>query len=167
MPAALTPSQILALESNRGALEAVAAAQGVEAAELAALATSDDPLGPFTKSPLNPVINSGHETCMFPFKDGVAALVALDGPEKNTIQWSPDGEKLAFGAHIEELDDEGMEELRHQSELEHGHLAPLVPHGSRDVLVVSHVVIDRRGVGQREELQRQVLLPGSICGRDP
>ena len=55
------------------------------------VAFSDNPLGPFEASKLNPVINSGHETCMFPFRDGVAALVALDGPEKNTIQWSPDG----------------------------------------------------------------------------
>ena len=49
------------------------------------------PLGPFTKSPLNPVLNSGHETCMWPWKTGVAALVSLDGPEKNTIQYAPDG----------------------------------------------------------------------------
>ena len=32
--------------------------------------------------------------CMFPWKDGVAALVALDGPEKNTIQYAPDGENF-------------------------------------------------------------------------
>ena len=58
------------------------------------VAFSDNPLGPFEASKLNPVINSGHETCMFPFKDGLAALVALVGPEKNTIQWSPDGENF-------------------------------------------------------------------------
>ena len=28
---------------------------------------ADDPLGPFEASSLNPVINSGHETCMFPW----------------------------------------------------------------------------------------------------
>jgi hypothetical protein len=55
------------------------------------VATADHPLGPFVKSPLNPVINSGHETCMWPWKAGIAALVALDGPEKNTIQYAPDG----------------------------------------------------------------------------
>jgi len=55
------------------------------------VAIADDPLGPFKKSPLNPVINSGHETCMFPFKGGVAAIVSLDGPEKNTVQYAPDG----------------------------------------------------------------------------
>ncbi|MCP4856161.1 MAG: family 43 glycosylhydrolase [Fuerstiella sp.] len=55
---------------------------------------ADDPLGPFIPSRLNPVINSGHETCMWPWKGGVAALVALDGPEKNTIQFAPDGENF-------------------------------------------------------------------------
>ena len=54
------------------------------------LAMADDPLGPFVKSPLNPVLNSGHETCMWPWKSGVAALVSLDGPEKNTIQYAAD-----------------------------------------------------------------------------
>ena len=60
-----------------------------------------DPLGPFVASPLNPVINSGHETCMFPWKDGIAALVAIDGPEKNTIQWSPDGQNFELMSMIQ------------------------------------------------------------------
>lgn len=55
------------------------------------VAIADHPLGPFTKSPLNPVLNSGHETCFFPWRSGVAAIVSLDGPEKNTVQISPDG----------------------------------------------------------------------------
>lgn len=55
------------------------------------VAMAEHPLGPFTKPPINPVINSGHETCMWPWRSGVAALVALDGPEKNTIQYAPDG----------------------------------------------------------------------------
>ena len=58
------------------------------------VAMADDPLGPFTKSSLNPVINSGHETCMWPWRSGIAALVALDGPEKNTIQYAADGENF-------------------------------------------------------------------------
>jgi hypothetical protein len=62
---------------------------------------ADDPLGPFVPSKLNPVINSGHETCMFPFRDGVAALVALDGPEKNTIQYSSDGENFEVVSMIQ------------------------------------------------------------------
>ncbi|QDT69475.1 Glycosyl hydrolases family 43 [Planctomycetes bacterium MalM25] len=55
------------------------------------LAIADDPLGPFEKHPLNPVVNSGHETTLFPFKTGVAALVIRDGPEHNTIQYAEDG----------------------------------------------------------------------------
>nr|WP_206036272.1 glycoside hydrolase [Crateriforma spongiae] len=55
------------------------------------LVTSDDPLGPFQRCPLNPVLHSGHETTYFPFKDGVAALSIKDGNERSTMQWSPDG----------------------------------------------------------------------------
>ena len=54
------------------------------------LAIADDPLGPFEKHPLNPVITSGHETSLFPFRKGVAALVYKDGPEHNTIQYAED-----------------------------------------------------------------------------
>lgn len=55
------------------------------------LAIADNPLGPFTKHALNPVISSGHETSLFPFKDGIAALVYKDGNEHNTIQFAEDG----------------------------------------------------------------------------
>ncbi len=55
------------------------------------LATADNPLGPFTKHPLNPVISSGHETSLFPFKTGIAAMVYKDGNEHNTVQYSEDG----------------------------------------------------------------------------
>ena len=54
------------------------------------LAIADDPLGPFKKHPLNPVLNSGHETTLFPFKKGVAAIVQRDGMEHNTIQYAED-----------------------------------------------------------------------------
>lgn len=54
------------------------------------LAIADNPLGPFEKHPLNPVITSGHETSLFPFKKGVAAMVYKDGPEHNTIQYAED-----------------------------------------------------------------------------
>jgi len=55
------------------------------------VAIANHPMGPFNKSPYNPVLNSGHETCLFPFKEGIAAILSLDGPEKNTVQWAPDG----------------------------------------------------------------------------
>ena len=54
------------------------------------LAIADNPLGPFTKHPLNPVANSGHETTLFPFKEGVASLIIRDGNEHNTIQYAKD-----------------------------------------------------------------------------
>ena len=55
------------------------------------LAVADAPLGPFTKHPLNPLFNSGHETALFPFKEGIGALVIRNGNESNTIQYAPDG----------------------------------------------------------------------------
>ena len=55
------------------------------------LAIADDPLGPFEKYPLNPVINSGHETTLFPFREGIAALVIRDGNEHFTVQYAKDG----------------------------------------------------------------------------
>ncbi|MGQ1787620.1 glycoside hydrolase family 117 protein [Saccharicrinis sp. GN24d3] len=54
------------------------------------LATSKDPLGPFVKHPLNPVQNSGHEICFFPFKKGLASLVIRDGNEHFTVQYAED-----------------------------------------------------------------------------
>tara|TARA_B110000881_G_scaffold190901_1_gene182442 strand:- start:237 stop:1472 length:1236 start_codon:yes stop_codon:yes gene_type:complete len=64
------------------------------------LATADSPFGPFTKHPQNPVLNSGHEVVLWPYKSGIAALVTANGPEKNTIQWSPDGVNFEIKAHI-------------------------------------------------------------------
>ena len=36
-------------------------------------------------------VNSGHEICVWPYNGGIASLITTDGPEKNTLQWSPDG----------------------------------------------------------------------------
>jgi len=55
------------------------------------VAIADDPMGPYVKPDINPVLNSGHETCLFPWKEGIAAIVSIDGPEKNTIQYAEDG----------------------------------------------------------------------------
>jgi hypothetical protein len=62
------------------------------------LAIADHPFGPFEKHPLNPVINSGHETALFPFKTGIAALVGRHGTEHNTIQYAPDGVNFRIAA---------------------------------------------------------------------
>ncbi len=65
------------------------------------LAIADNPLGPFAKHPLNPVITSGHETSLFPFKEGVAALVYKDGPEHNTVQYAKDWVNFEIAAITE------------------------------------------------------------------
>ncbi|MFY0652460.1 MAG: glycoside hydrolase [Cyclobacteriaceae bacterium] len=54
------------------------------------LVIGDDPLGPFEKHPLNPLTSSGHEVTMFPFKEGLAAIVAKDGNEHFTVQYAMD-----------------------------------------------------------------------------
>ena len=55
------------------------------------VAIATHPLGPYIKSPYNPISNSGHEICVWPFNGGIGSLITTDGPEKNTIQWAPDG----------------------------------------------------------------------------
>ncbi|MEM7369535.1 MAG: family 43 glycosylhydrolase [Bacteroidota bacterium] len=65
------------------------------------LAIAEDPLGPFVKSVYNPITNSGHETNFFPFREGIAVTVSIDGPEKNTVQFSPDGIHFDVASHIQ------------------------------------------------------------------
>jgi len=55
------------------------------------VAIAENPKGPYVKSPFNPISNSGHEICVWPYNGGIASLITTDGPEKNTVQWSPDG----------------------------------------------------------------------------
>ena len=55
------------------------------------VAIADKPEGPYVKSPYNPISNSGHEVCVWPYNGGIASLITTDGPEKNTVQWAPDG----------------------------------------------------------------------------
>lgn len=64
------------------------------------VAIADNVLGPYTKSELNPITNSGHETCLWNYKDGIAALLTTDGVEKNTIQYAEDGENFEIMAVI-------------------------------------------------------------------
>ena len=52
------------------------------------VAIADDPLGPYEKSPLNPITNSGHEVMVWNYAGGVGALLTRCGPEKNTIQFA-------------------------------------------------------------------------------
>lgn len=55
------------------------------------VAIADEPEGPYVKSDYNPVTNSGHEVCVWPYRGGIAAVLTTDGPEKNTIQYAEDG----------------------------------------------------------------------------
>lgn len=64
------------------------------------VATSDSPIGPYTKSLLNPVTNSGHEVVVWKYDGGVAGLVNRCGPEKNTIQFAPDGINFEIKARV-------------------------------------------------------------------
>lgn len=64
------------------------------------VAIADDPLGPYVKSPYNPISNSGHEICVWPYQGGIASLITTDGPEKNTIQYAPDGINFEIVASI-------------------------------------------------------------------
>jgi len=59
------------------------------------VAFAEKPEGPFRPCEGNPVIDSGHEVCVWPHGDGVAALMAPVGPEGSTLQYSRDG--MRFG----------------------------------------------------------------------
>lgn len=64
------------------------------------LAIAEDPLGPFEKHPLNPVMQSGHETTYFPFKEGIATLANKDGNERQTIQYASDGVNFEIASSV-------------------------------------------------------------------
>ncbi|NTZ16155.1 glycosyl hydrolase, partial [Paenibacillus sp. JMULE4] len=64
------------------------------------VAIADHPEGPYVKSEYNPVTNSGHETLLWHYRGGMAALLSTDGPEKNTIQYAPDGINFEIEAVI-------------------------------------------------------------------
>jgi beta-xylosidase len=64
------------------------------------VATADCVTGPYTHSEYNPVTNSGHETMLWQYKGGIAALLNRDGPEKDTIQYAKDGINFELMAHV-------------------------------------------------------------------
>jgi len=55
------------------------------------LAIAQTPLGPYEKHPDNPLLDSGHEVCVWPHGQGVGCLVCNVGPQGNTLQYSDDG----------------------------------------------------------------------------
>jgi len=67
------------------------------------LAIADKPEGPYIKHEANPVSNSGHETWVFPWKAGMAAIIDWAGPEKSTIQYSEDGINFEVATILEDI----------------------------------------------------------------
>ncbi len=65
------------------------------------VAIADQPEGPFVKSELNPVANSGHETMLWPYEGGIASLLIRDGAEKDTVQYAADGLNFKPMAHVQ------------------------------------------------------------------
>ncbi len=55
------------------------------------VAIANDILGPYVRSEYNPITNSGHETCLWKYGEGIAAFLRTDGVEKNTLQYAEDG----------------------------------------------------------------------------
>lgn len=55
------------------------------------VAIADNPFGPYEKSQSNPITNSGHELVIWKYKNGIALINTLDGPERGTIQFAQDG----------------------------------------------------------------------------
>ena len=47
--------------------------------------------GPYMKHAANPVLDSGHEVCVWPHGSGVGCMVSDTGPQGNTLQYSDDG----------------------------------------------------------------------------
>ncbi len=55
------------------------------------LAIAGEPTGPYLRYQSAPVLGSGHEVLVWPYRKGVMALVGPTGPEKNTMQYAADG----------------------------------------------------------------------------
>ncbi|VGO12372.1 hypothetical protein PDESU_00924 [Pontiella desulfatans] len=57
------------------------------------VAISDKPEGPYIKHEANPIIHGGHAVVVWPYGEGVAALIGKAGPPgiKNSLQYAPDG----------------------------------------------------------------------------
>ena len=66
------------------------------------MAIADSPTCPFVKVEHNPLIG-GHTVCVWPHREGVAALIDNAGPEKYTVQWSADGIHFQRAAKLEHV----------------------------------------------------------------
>lgn len=64
------------------------------------LAIADSPTGPYIKHKANPLIKSGHEVLVWPYRQGVVALIGPTGPRGNTIRYAPDGLDFSVKSRI-------------------------------------------------------------------
>jgi beta-xylosidase len=55
------------------------------------VATADKPEGPYKKYEKNPIIGSGHEVMVWPYQNGIMALLSDHGSEGKTLQYAIDG----------------------------------------------------------------------------
>lgn len=55
------------------------------------VAIAENPEGPYTKYKGNPIITSGHEVMVWPYKRGVMTLLSAHGTEGKTLQYASDG----------------------------------------------------------------------------
>lgn len=64
------------------------------------VAIADKPEGPYVKSPYNPITQSGHEIAIWKYQGGIAMISTDDGPEKQTMQYAPDGINFELRSYI-------------------------------------------------------------------
>ena len=64
------------------------------------LAIADSVTGPYIKSAHNPLIG-GYTVCVWPHREGVAALIDNAGPERFTVQYSVDGIHFERAARLD------------------------------------------------------------------
>lgn len=67
------------------------------------VAIADKVEGPYIKSDYNPITHSGHELCVWQYKEGIAIVSSHDGPEKQTIQFAEDGINFEIMSYIAEV----------------------------------------------------------------
>ncbi|WP_143247540.1 glycoside hydrolase family 117 protein [Agaribacterium haliotis] len=65
------------------------------------VAIADKAEGPYVKSEYNPITQSGHELLIWPYQGGMAMISTQDGPERLTMQWSPDGINFEIKAYLD------------------------------------------------------------------
>lgn len=63
------------------------------------LAIGEKPTGPYVKSSHNPLIG-GHTVCVWPHREGIAALIDSAGSQRHTVQWSRDGFRFQQAAKV-------------------------------------------------------------------